>query len=120
MSMGHDAKLMPAAYVKPYVKRQKNDAADAETVCEAVPRPTVRFVPIKSEEQQGVLMLHRAREMLVRQKTMLINALRAHLAELGIVARLGVMGIRDLVALIDGTDQGACPGYHAEGIASTM
>src|SRR5471032_2261979 len=86
-ALGHDVKLMPAAYVKPYVKRQKNDAADAEAICEAVQRPTMRFVPVKSEEQQGVLMLHRAREMLVRQKTMLINALRAHLAGLGIVAR---------------------------------
>lgn len=72
--MAHSVKLMPAAYVKPYVKRQKNDAADAEAICEAVQRPTMRFVPVKSEEQQGALMLHRARELLVRQKTMLINA----------------------------------------------
>ena len=109
IDMGHDVKLMPAAYVKPYVKRQKNDAADAEAICEAVQRPTMRFVPVKSEEQQGVLMLHRARELLVRQKTMLINALRAHLAELGIVARLGVMGVRDLVALVEETDQCEVP-----------
>lgn len=109
MTMGHSVKLMPAAYVKPYVKRQKNDAADAEAICEAVQRPTMRFVPVKSEEQQGVLMLHRARELLVRQKTMLINALRAHLAEMGIVARLGVVGVRDLVALIEDTPQGPVP-----------
>ncbi|WP_412052013.1 IS110 family transposase (plasmid) [Hoeflea sp. Naph1] len=109
INMGHDVRLMPAAYVKPYVKRQKNDAADAEAICEAVQRPTMRFVPVKSEEQQGVLMLHRARELLVRQKTMLINALRAHLAELGIVARLGVMGVRDLVALVEETDQCEVP-----------
>ncbi len=96
MKLGHEVKLMPAAYVKPYVKRQKNDATDAEAICEAVQRPTMRFVPVKSEEQQGVLMLHRARELPVRQKTMLINALRAHLAELGIVIRLGIMGVRDL------------------------
>jgi transposase len=70
---------MPASYVKPYVKRQKNDASDSEAICEAVTRPTMRFVPVKSEEQQSVLMLHRARELLVRQRTMLINALRAHL-----------------------------------------
>lgn len=82
MALGHEVKLMPAAYVKPYVKRQKNDAADAEGICEAVQRPTMRFVPVKSKEQQGVLMLHRARELLVRQRTMLINALRAHLAGL--------------------------------------
>jgi transposase len=81
MALGHEVKLMPAAYVKPYVKRQKNDAADAEAICEAVQRPTMRFVPVKSEEQQGVLMLHRTRELLARQRTTLINALRAHLAE---------------------------------------
>jgi transposase len=109
MKLGHDVKLMPAAYVKPYVKRQKNDAADAEAICEAVQRPTMHFVAVNIEEQQGVLMLHRARELLVRQKTMLINALRAHLAEIGIVARLGVMGVKDLVALVEDTDQGMIP-----------
>ena len=87
LAMGHEVRLMPASYVKPYVKRQKNDAADAEAICEAVTRPTMRFVPIKSVEQQSVLMAHRARELLIRQRTMTINALRAHLAELGIVAR---------------------------------
>lgn len=109
MALGHEVKLMPAAYVKPYVKRQKNDAADAEAICEAVQRPTMRFVPVKSEEQQGVLMLHRARELLVRQRTMLINALRAHLAELGIAARLGPMGVKDAVALIEDTDHHFIP-----------
>ena len=87
MALGHEVRLMPAAYVKPYVKRQKNDATDAEAICEAVTRPTMRFVPIKSKEQQSVLMLHRAREILIRQRTMLINALRGHLAEFGIVTR---------------------------------
>lgn len=109
MTFGHEVKLMPAAYVKPYVKRQKNDAADAEAICEAVQRPTMRFVPVKSEEQQGVLMLHRARELLVRQRTMLINALRAHLAELGIAMRLGPLGVRDAVALIESTDRDVIP-----------
>jgi transposase len=107
--MGHDVKLMPAAYAKLYLKRQKNDAADAEAICEVVQRPTMRFVPVKSEEQQGVLMLNRARGLLVRQKTMLINALRAYLAEIGISARLGVMGVRDLVALVEDTDQSVVP-----------
>src|SRR6202142_3852022 len=82
--LGHEVRLMPAAYVKPYVKRGKNDAADAEAICEAVARPTMRFVPVKSAEQQSVLMLHRTRDLLVRQRTMLVNALRGHLAELGI------------------------------------
>ena len=78
---------MPPRYVKPYVKRNKNDAADAEAICEAVTRPTMRFVAVKSAEQQSVLMLHRTRELLVRQRTMLVNAIRAQMAELGVVVR---------------------------------
>ena len=81
--LGHEVRLMPAKDVKAYVKRNKNDAADAEAICEAVRRPTMRFVRIKSAEQQGQLMLHRARDLLMRQRTQLINALRAHLAEFG-------------------------------------
>ncbi len=84
-ALGHEVRLIPPAYVKPYVKRHKNDAADAEAICEAVTRPSMRFVPIKSPEQQSVLMLHRARDLLMRQRTMLLNAIRAHLAEFGIV-----------------------------------
>src|ERR671921_530672 len=87
--LGHEVKLMPPHYVKPYVKRQKNDMADAEAICEAVARPTMRFVPVKTEDQQAALMLHRARELLVRQRGMLINGLRAQLAEFGIVAAQG-------------------------------
>src|SRR3954452_25567451 len=75
MALGHEVRLMPASYVKPYVKRQKNDATDAEAICETMMRPTVRFVSVKSEEQQSVLMLHRVRELLIRQRTMLVNAL---------------------------------------------
>ena len=75
-ALGHDVRLIPPAYVKPYVRRQKNDAADAEAICEAVTRPTMRFVPIKSAERQGVLMLHRSRDLLMRQRTMLLNAVR--------------------------------------------
>ena len=98
--LGHPVRLMPAKDVKAYVKRNKNDAADAEAICEAVRRPTMRFVPIKSVEQQGQLMLHRARDLLMRQRTQLINAMRAHMAELGIVAAQGREGVKELVKII--------------------
>ena len=88
-ALGHEIRLIPPAYVKPYVKRQKNDAADAEAICEAVTRPTMRFVPIKSAGRQGVLMLHRSRDLLMRQRTMILNAIRAHLAEFGIITAQG-------------------------------
>ena len=91
---------MPARDVKAYVKRNKNDAADAEATCEAVRRPTMRFVQVKSAEQQGRLMLHRTRDLLMRQRTQLINALRAHMAELGIVAAQGREGIKELLRII--------------------
>lgn len=93
MAIGHEVRLMPPAYVKPYVKRGKTDAADAEAICEAVTRPTMRFVAVKSVEQQAVLMLHKSRDLMVRQRTMLINALRGHLAENGIVTGLGAGGV---------------------------
>jgi transposase len=99
-ALGHEVRLMPASYVKPYVKRGKTDAADAEAICEAVTRPTMRFVPIKTAEQQAVLMLHRTRELLVRQRTMLVNALRGHMAELGIIAPQGIARVADLVAVL--------------------
>src|SRR3977135_1948413 len=98
--LGHDTRLMPPIYVKAYVKRGKNDAADAAAICEAVTRPSMRFVPIKSVEQQSVLMLHRARDLLVRQRTQLTNALRAHLAELGLVAEKGRQGLHQLAAVV--------------------
>ena len=98
--LGHEVRLMPPRYVKPYVKRNKNDAADAEAICEAVTRPTMRFVPIKTPEQQSVLMLHRTRQLYVRQRTTLINAMRAHLAEFGIVAGIGRNGVEKLLELI--------------------
>jgi transposase len=93
-------KLMPPAYVKAYVKRNKNDAADAEAICEAVTRPSMRFVPVKDAEQQSVLMLHRVRSLLVRQRTMLVNALRAHMAEFGIIAPQGLRNVEDLTKII--------------------
>ena len=109
IALGHEVKLMPPAYVKPYVKRNKNDAADAQAICEAVTRPTMRFVSVKGMEQQGVLMLHRTRELLVRQRTMLINAMRAHMAEFGIVAPVGVPQIKKLLGIIADTDDARLP-----------
>ncbi len=93
IALGHDVRLMPPAYVKPYVKRGKTDAADAEAICEAVTRPTMRFVAVKTVEQQAVLMLHKSRDLMVRQRTMLINALRGHLAEYSIVTGIGTGGV---------------------------
>ena len=101
-ALGHEVRLMPPAYVKAYVKRNKNDAADAEAICEAVTRPTMRFVPVKSADAQSVLMLHRARHLLVRQRTAQVSAMRAHLAEYGIVAPRGRAHVRDLVAVLEG------------------
>jgi len=98
--LGHEVRLMPAKDVKAYLKRNKNDAADAEAICEAVRRPTMRFVQIKSAEQQGQLMQHRTRDVLIRQRTQLINALRAHLAELGIVAAQGDAGVNELREIV--------------------
>ena len=98
--LSHEARLMPAKDVKAYVKRNKNDAADAEAICEAVRRPTMRFVQFKSAEQQGQLMQHRVRDLLMRQRTQLINALRAHMAELGIVAAQGREGIKELLTIV--------------------
>jgi transposase len=98
--LGHEVRLMPAKDVKAYVKRNKNDAADAEAICEAVRRPTMRFVRAKSAEQQGRLMQHRTRDLLLRQQTQAINALRAHLAELGIGAAQGREGLKQLLTII--------------------
>jgi transposase len=99
-ALGHEVRLMPPAYVKPYVKRGKTDAADAEAICEAVTRPTMRFVAVKSIEQQAVLMLHKTRDLLVRQRTALINALRAHLAEYGIITGKGPAGVAALMKVL--------------------
>ena len=105
IALGHEVKLMPPHYVKPYVKRNKNDAADAAAICEAVTRPSMRFVALKGVEQQSVLMGHRTRELLVRQRTMVVNAMRAHMAEFGIVAPVGVPQVKKLLDIIaDGDD----------------
>src|SRR5271170_6170133 len=107
--LGHQVRLMPAKDVKAYVKRNKNDAADAEAICEAVRRPTMRFVQVKSAEQQGRLMLHRTRDLLMRQRTQVINALRAHMAELGIVAAQGREGIKELLRIIASEEDARFP-----------
>ena len=99
-ALGHKVRLMPPAYVKPYVKRQKNDAADAEAICEAVTRANMRFVATKTPEQQSCLMLHRTRHLFIRQQTAVINSIRAHLAEFGIVAPVGRNGVEELLGVV--------------------
>ena len=103
-ALGHTVRLIPPTYVKAYLKRSKNDANDAAAICEAVTRPSMRFVPIKTKEQQTALMLHRTRQLLVRQRTMLSNALRGHLAELGIVSAKGRNGTAELLRIIADDD----------------
>src|SRR5271167_207597 len=106
MKLGHTVKLMPPSYVKPYVKRGKTDAADAEAICEAVSRPTMRFVPIKTAECPAGLMVLKTRDLLVRQRTQAINAVRGHLAELGIIAAKGLAKVGTLIAVVrDENDQ---------------
>ena len=105
-ALGHTVKLMPPAYVKPYVKRQKNDATDAEAICEAVTRANMRFVATKTPEQQSGLTLHRTRHLFIRQQTAVINVIRAHLAEFGIVAPVGRKGVEELLNVVtDASDK---------------
>src|SRR6478609_4863648 len=108
-ALGHTVRLMPAAYVKPYVKRQKNDATDAEAICEAVTRANMRFVATKSPEQQSCLMLHRTRHLFIRQQTAVINAIRAHLAEFGVVASVGRRGVDELLDVVAGSSDERVP-----------
>jgi transposase len=107
--LGHEVRLIPPQYVKPFVKTNKNDATDAEAICEALVRPTMRFAAVKSADQQSVLMLHRCRELLVRQRTMLINALRGHCGEFGLVAAQGAGKIAVLVEAIENPDDSRLP-----------
>ncbi len=109
IALGHDVKLMPAQYVKPYVKRGKNDAADAEAICEAVTRPNMRFVAVKSAEQQSLMMLHRVRLMLNRQRTQISNAIRAHISEFGVVAPVGRLGVDRLLEVVADTSDDRIP-----------
>jgi transposase len=108
-ALGHKVRLMPPAYVKPYVKRQKNDVADAEAICEAVSRANMRFVETKTAEQQSCLVLHRTRHLFIRQQTAVINAIRAHLAEFGIVAPVGRKGVEQLLAVVANTKDQRIP-----------
>jgi len=119
-ALGHEVRLIPPQYVKPFVKTNKNDASDAEAICEALVRPTMRFAPIKSAEQQSVLMLHRARELLVRQKTMLINALRGHCGELGIVVAQGASRVEELIVVIEDHEDARLPGLAREALGSLV
>jgi len=110
IGLGHDVRLMPPSYVKPYVKRQKNDMADAEAICEAVTRPTMRFVPVKSPEQQRVMVLHRTRSILIRQRIQISNAIRSHMAEFGMAAAVGRQGLHSLIEVVhDAADERVPP-----------
>jgi len=109
-ALGHTVRLMPPAYVKPYVKRQKNDATDAEAICEAVTRPNMRFVATKTPEQQSCLTLHRTRQLFIRHQTSVINAIRAHLAEFGIVAPVGRNGVDQLLKIVADIEDTRLPG----------
>jgi hypothetical protein len=108
-ALGHKVRLIPPAYVKPYVKRQKNDAADAEAICETVTRPNMRFVPVKTEDQQSVLVLHRSRDLLMRQRTMILNAIRAHLAEFGIIAPQAPRNVMEMVVRLRAGEETGLP-----------
>lgn len=116
--LGHGVRLIAPGYVKPFVKRQKNDAADAEAVCEAAQRPTMRFVAVKSEEQQAAAIVFRVRDLAVRQRTQTINAIRGHLAEFGIVAAQGSFHVAKLVAAIE--DKGSAVPEAARAILSLL
>jgi len=119
-ALGHEVRLIPPQYVKPFVKTNKNDACDAEAICEALLRPTMRFASIKSAEQQSVLMLHRARELLVRQKTMLINALRGHCSEFGIVVAQGASRVKELITIIEDCQDDRLPTLACEALGSLV
>lgn len=119
-SLGHEVRLIPPQYVKPFVKTNKNDAVDAEAICEALLRPTMRFAAVKSAEQQSVLMLHRARELLVRQRTMLINALRGHCGEFGLVAAQGASKVAELIEVIEDPEDERLPALAREALGSLV
>jgi transposase len=118
--LGHDVRLMPAQYVRPYVERSKHDAADAEACCEAVQRPSMRFVPIKTEDQQALLMLHRIRDRLQAERTGTINAIRGHMAEFGIVAATRGRGLAELATIIAEIDDARLPAVARELLAAQL
>jgi transposase len=117
---GHEVKLMPPAYVKPYVRRQKNDKTDAAAICEAVTRPSMRFVTVKTIEQQSVQVLHRARELLVSQRTQTINALRAHLAEFGSIFPLGKVGVDQAIRAMQEMSEAELPTVVRQALTSLI
>ena len=119
-ALGHEVRLIPPQYVKPFVKTNKNDAADAEAICEALLRPTMRFAAVKSADQQSVLMLHRARELLVRQRTMLINAIRGHCGEFGIIAAQGARKVAALIEVIEDPEDCCLPPLAREALLSLV
>ena len=119
-ALGHEVRLIPPQYVRPFVKTNKNDATDAEAICEALMRPTMRFTAVKSAEQQSVLMLHRARELLVRQRTMLINALRGHCGEFGIVVAQGASKVTMLIEMIEDRDDARLPALARAALGSLV
>jgi transposase len=112
--LGHEVRLMPPQYVRPYVKTNKHDAADAEACCEAVQRPGMRFVPVKNEQQQSLLMLHRIRDRLIAERTGTINAIRGHMAEFGMVAAQRDAGLKTLIAIIADGDDARLPAMARE------
>lgn len=118
--LGHEVRLIPPQYVKPYVKRNKTDATDAEAICEAVTRPSMRFVGIKSVDQQAILVLHRSRDLLVRQRTMLSNALRGHMAEFGVVEKQGMAGTMLLAGVIGDENDGRIPDLARPALAGMV
>jgi len=117
---GHQVRLIPPSYVKPYVRRSKTDAADAAAICESVGRPSMRFVPVKSAAQQAALLHHRVRDLLVRQRTMLINALRGHFAEFGIIAPVGRHRVVDLISRLQDVDDANMPALAREALRSLI
>jgi transposase len=119
-ALGHAVRLIPPQYVKPFVKTNKNDASDAEAICEALARPTMRYAAVKSAEQQSVLMLHRARELLVRQRTMLINAIRGHCAEFGVVVAQGASKVSALIEMIEDHQDERLPALAREALGSLV
>ncbi len=119
-AQGHEVRLIPPQYVRPFLKTNKHDAADAEAIAEALGRPTMRFVPIKSVDQQAVLMLHRSRALLVKQRTMLINAVRGHCSELGMTASQGASRVNDLLEIIANPDDPRLPAFAREALGVLM